>query len=158
MGVLVHKGSKQKIQVAEETPFDNNGNGFTSVEVQSAIEEAYSLGAATSRGPTVCAFDGTGSSGRWLEFYNNNPSNNNPFIVAENNRLIAVSISASSNSTGTVTIYKNGVSVQTISLSASRKNAISSLSVNFVSLDEISAKVTSGSISRPTLFMFIRTL
>lgn len=144
--------------VAESVPFDNSTNGFISEEVQSAIEEAYNLGAATSRGPTICGFDGNASSGRYLEFFANNPSNNNPFIVAENNRLTAVSVSSSSNSTGTITIFKNGVSVQTISLSASRKNAISGLSVDFAALDEISASVTSGNISRPTLFMFIRTL
>lgn len=144
--------------VSVSIPFDNTTNGFTATEAQSAIEEAYSLGAETSRGPTIAGFDGTASSGRWLEFFANNPSNNSPFIVAEDSRIIAVSISASSNSTGTVTIYKNGSSVTTLSLSASRKNAASALSIDFTSLDELSLRVTSGSISRPTVFVFIRTL
>lgn len=147
-----------KSAVAKAIPFNNLTNGFTSTEVQSAIEEAKLTAANASRGPTICGFDGGGSSGRWLEFFANNPSSNNPFIIAENNQLIAVSISSSSNSTGTVTIYKNGVSVQTISLTASRKNAINGLLINFSPLDEISAQVTSGNISRPTLFMFIRTV
>lgn len=145
-------------QVSSVVPFDNSTNGFTSDNAQSAIEEAKQTAANASRGPTICGFDGNGSSGRWLEFFSNNPSNNNPFIIAENNQLIAVSLSSSANSTGTITIYKNGVSVQTISLSASQKNAISGLLINFSPLDELSAQVTSGSISRPTLFLFLRTL
>lgn len=144
--------------VAGQVPFDNDTNGFTSDNTQEAIEEAASLGGLASRGPTTCGFDGGGSTGRWLEFFTNNPSNNSPFIIAEPCQLIAVSVSSSSNSTGTITIYKNGSSVQTISLSASKKNRVNGLLINFTDLDEISAQVTSGSISRPTLFMFIRTL
>lgn len=144
--------------VADEIPFDNSTNGFTSDRTQPAIEEAKQLGAHASRGPTVCGFDGTASTGRWLEFFSNNPSNNNPFILAEPAQLIAVSISAAANSTGTATIFKNGISIQTISLSASRKQRISNLTQLFTDLDELSVEITSGSISRPTVFMFIRTL
>lgn len=156
---MIRAGKKQKIQVSEETPFDNSTNGFTANEVQSAIEEAYQLGANASRGPTICGFDGTASSGRWLEFFANNPSNNSPFILAEDAELIALSVvTASGSSTGTVTIYKNGVSLTTISLTAQKKNAINGLTLSLLELDEISAQVTSGSISRPNLYMFIRTL
>lgn len=148
----------EKSPVSRSIPFDNSSNGFTADNDQAAIEEAKATAAASSRGPTICGFDGTAANGRWLEFFSNNPSNNSPFIVAENNQLVAVSISSSASSTGTVTIFKNGTSIQTISLSASKKNAISSLSINLVALDEISLEVTAGSISRPTVFMFIRTL
>lgn len=147
-----------KGSVAKGIPFDNRNNEFDSTTVQGAIEEARELAANASRGPTVCGFDGNASSGRWLEFFSNNPSNNNPFIVAEDNQLIALSISSAANSTGTVTVYKNGVSVQTISLTASRKNSINGLLINYSVLDEISVQVTSGNISRPTLFLFLRTL
>jgi hypothetical protein len=144
--------------VAKSTPFDNTTNGFTAADVQAAIEEAKTTAANASRGPTNCGFDGSAGTGRWLEFYANNPSNNNPFVIAEPAQLIAVSISAASNSTGTVTIFKNGISLQTISLSASRINRIKSLTHSFTDLDEISVQVTSGSISRPVVYMFIRTL
>lgn len=143
--------------VASEVPFSNDTNGFVSTDTQAAVEEAMQLAANSSRGPTICGFDGTGSTGRWLEFFANNPSNNNPFIIAENNRLVAISISASANSTGTVTVYKNGSSITTISLSGTKKNAVSGLALSLASLDELSLEVTSGSISRPTVFMFIQT-
>ena len=145
-------------QVSYSVPFDNATNGFVSTNAQQAIEEAYTGGAAASRGPTICGFDGTASTGRWLEFFGNNPSNNNPFILAEPSELEALSISASSNSTGTVTIFKNGVSITTISLSASRKARTNNLGLSLTDLDELSVQVTSGSISRPTVFIFIRTL
>jgi len=145
--------------VSKQIPFDNSINGFTASNAQTAIEEAKTVAANASRGPTIAAFDGSASTGRWLEFYNNNPSDNNPFIVAEPAQLVAVSIVTSAGSaTGTVTIYKNGVSLQTISLAAQKKNAVSGLAHNLVSLDELSLQVTSGSITRPQVYLFIRTL
>jgi hypothetical protein len=96
-------------EVAESVPFDNDTNGFTSTEVQSAIEEARASGAAASRGPTTCSFDGTASTGRWLEFSANNPSNTVPFILAEDCELIAVSLVTSATSaTGNARIFRNG--------------------------------------------------
>jgi hypothetical protein len=144
--------------VARQTPFDNTGTDLTATQVQAAIEEVYTLAANASRGATICGFDGTASTGRYLEFFSNNPSNGNPFIIAENSELVALTISASSNSTGTVTIFKNGVALTTISLSSARKEAISGLEFGLVSLDELSVQVTSGSITRPTVSLFIRTL
>lgn len=145
--------------VSETVPFDNSTNGFVADNAQTAIEEAYALGAATSRGPTICGFDGSASTGRWLEFYSNNPSNNSPFIVAEASQLIALSIvTASATSTATATIFKNGVALTTISLTAQKKNAVSGLTNLFNPLDEISVQITAGSISRPVVYIFIRTL
>lgn len=144
--------------IAKAIPFDNSTNGFTSTDTQAAVEEAKNAAANASRGPTVCGFDGTASATRYLEFFSNNPSNNNPFIVAEPAQLVAMSVSASTVSTGTITVYKNGVSVATISLAAARKNSASGLAINFTALDEISVAVTAGSITRPSFFMFIRTL
>lgn len=144
--------------VAESVPFDNTSTAFVSDNVQDAIIEAYNIASNASRGPTVVAYDGVANVGRYLEFYSNNPSSTNPFVISEPAQLIALSISASVNSTGTVTIYKNGVGVQTLSLAASRTNRIKGLTHLFTDLDEISASITSGSISRPTVFLFIRTL
>jgi hypothetical protein len=157
--MLIRNGNKKKIQIAEETPFDNNSNGFTSVDVQAAIEEAYALGANASRGPTTCGFDGTASTGRWLEFFSNNPSNNNPFIIAEDSELIAVAIvSSSATATGNARIFVNGVNTQNITLTAQKKNRINGLNISLNELDEISVQITSGSISRPNVYLFIRTL
>lgn len=145
--------------VSRQVPFDNTSNGFTATNAQTAIEEAYLTAANASRGPTIAAFDGTASTGRWLEFYSNNPSDTNPFILAEPAELIAVSIvTSTATATGTVTIYRNGVAIQTISLTAQKKNSVSGLAHALSTLDEISLRVTSGSISRPQVYLFIRTL
>lgn len=96
-------------------------------------------------------YDGVADTGRWLEFIANNPSNENPFVVAEKANIRALSLTARTASTGTVTIYKNGVALDTISLAAAKKNT-KILLYSFTTLDEYSIKPTSGSIDRPQLF------
>jgi hypothetical protein len=139
--------------------FDNSTNGFTSTRVQPAIEEAKTVAGLTSRGPTVCGFDGTGSTGRWLEFYQNCPSNNSPFVVAEPAQVEGLAlVTSSATATGTVIVFKNGVAIQSISLVAQKKNRIKGLTLDLTDLDELSVQVISGSITRPILYLFIRTL
>lgn len=146
-------------EVASSIFFDNATNGFTSDNVQSAIEEAYGDAANVSRGPTIAGFDGTGSSGRWLEFFQNNPSNTNPFILAEHAELVAISVvTSAATATGNFRIFKNGVALQNIALTAQKKNAVSGLSHDLPSLTELSVQITSGSVARPQIYLFIRTL
>lgn len=148
------------IQVAEAVPFDGSGASpaFTSEDANSAIIEARDTARGeASRGGFVCSFDGTASTGRWLEFSANNPSNTVPMIVAEPGQIRALSLASSASSTGTVTIYKNGVSIDTLSLSASKKASKKDLTHAITDLDEISVQATSGSISRPNFYIFIQT-
>lgn len=145
--------------VAGTIPFDNATNGFTSDDTQAAIEEAYLLGAKASRGPTICGFDGTAATGRWLEFFSNNPSNTVPFILAEDCELIALSIvTSAASATGNARVFQNGIGIQNIALTAQKKNAISGLTLPLNTLDELSVQITSGSITRATVYLFIRTL
>lgn len=132
--------------------------GVTAVEVQAALEEIYNLAKNASRGAIGCGFDGSASTGRWLEFFANNPSDNSPFVVPEPSILRAISASSTSNATCVITVFKNGVSVATLTFTAAQVARNKTLSVSLTDLDEISIQVTSGSISRPTFFMFIQTL
>ncbi len=132
--------------------------GVTAEEVQTALEEIYNLAKNASRGAIGCGFDGTASSGRWLEFFANNPSNNSPFVVPEPSILRAISASCTSNSTCVITVFKNGVSVATLTFTAAQAARDKTLNISLTDLDKISIQVTSGSISRPTFFMFIQTL
>jgi hypothetical protein len=146
-------------QVARSTPFDNSTNGFISTEVQSAIEEVKLTAGLSSRGPTIAGFDGNGAVGRWLEFYQNCPSNTNPFIIAEPAQLEALSIvTSSATATATIRVFKNGVALQDISLAAQKKNRIKGLTWNLTDLDELSVQIVSGSITRPMVYLFVRTL
>ena len=53
--------------------------------------------------------------------------------------------------TFTITIYKNGSSVATISMAAEDEKMVQGLSVEFIAGDELSAEVTSGSVKDPVL-------
>jgi hypothetical protein len=132
--------------------------GVTADEVQTALEQIYNLAKNASRGAIGCGFDGNASTGRWLEFFANNPSNDSPFVVPEPGILRAISASSTSNATCVITVFKNGVSVATLSFSAAQAARDKTLNVSVTDLDEISVQVTSGSISRPTFFMFVQTL
>lgn len=145
------------IQVASSVPISTIA-GVTADEVQTALEQIYNLAKNASRGAIGCGFDGTASTGRWLEFFANNPSNNSPFVVPEPSILRAISASSTSNATCVITVFKNGVSVATLNFSASQVARDKTLNISVTDLDEISIQVTSGSISRPTFFMFIQTL
>lgn len=145
------------IQVAKTVPIDAI-SGVTADEVQTALEQIYNLAKNASRGAIGCGFDGNASSGRWLEFFSNNPSNNSPFVVPEPSILRAISASSTANSTCVITVFKNGVSVATLTFTASQAARDKTLNIPLTDLDQISIQVTSGSISRPTFFMFVQTL
>jgi hypothetical protein len=140
-----------KSLVARAIPFDNSTNGWIATETQSAIEEAKSQSIATVGGAITFGFDGNASSGRWLETFTNIASNLTGYVIAGNKTLRGLSIAGATGSTytATVTLYKNGVLFETISLTASRKNTKLNLIHNFIDKDEITAQLTSGSITRP---------
>lgn len=146
--------------VARSTPFDDFVANLTASygsqvdNVQTAIEALKAYTETVARFCVASGFDGTASSGRWLEFITNNASNTTPFVLPRNAKLSEISISCAANATTTVTVFKNGVAWQTISLAAARKNSVTGLSLTANSLDEISIQVTSGSSSRPMVYLF----
>lgn len=146
------------LPVAKSVPFDNSSNSFTAQETQSAIEEAKATATGLIRYAIPCGFDGSASTGRWLEFHANAPSDGSPFILAKNSYLRGISVSIASSSSVTFTIYKNifttPVSISTLSIVSSRKAYVENLSVSLNENDEIGVKVTSGSGSKPVLFLF----
>ena len=142
--------------VAVSTPFNNSINGFVATDVQTAIEEAKSSAEGKVRYNATCGFDGNASSGRYLEFITNISSSLTPFVIAEKSYLKSISIGTNGNSTTTVTIYKNGVALETIATSGTSKNNKKNLTHILNELDGISASVTSGSSSRPMVFLFFQ--
>ena len=63
---MIRSGKKQKIQVAEETPFANQANGFTSNNTQSAIEEAKLTAQGFPRAGISSVQNGTVGNNDWL--------------------------------------------------------------------------------------------
>lgn len=146
------RGRVEATQVAKSTPFDNSTNGFLATETQSAIEEVNSKVTGKPRAVISFNYGGTANSGRWLERITNTGSDVVPFYCSEPMHIKALSlITSDAANTGTVTLYKNGVSLTTISLTAEKYYTISGLSYAFAVGNYLSAQVTSGSISRPQL-------
>ena len=67
-------------QVASSTPFDNDTNGFSSDNVQDAIEEVQDI-AAPLRVPIPLVFNGTVSNGNWIGYSNLLPGNTTPIVA-----------------------------------------------------------------------------
>lgn len=135
--------------------FDNSANGFDATKVQPAIEEAKAT-AVAARYCVACGFDGNASSGRWLEFITNVASNVTPMVIPRASILKEISFAVSATSTITATVFKNGVALQTVTISAAKKATVTGLSHSIAALDEISVQVASGSGSRPMLFLFMQ--
>ncbi len=94
----------KKSLVAEEIPFDNDGNGFSSEDVQGAIEE---IGASASPGFSF-GRNGSLSQNTWLRRPGNVPSNRAGVTIGIANPVI-VSVACANRSveTYTVEIYEH---------------------------------------------------
>lgn len=141
---------------ASDQIFNNTSNGFTASTTQTAIEEAKNSLLEKNRFCLQAGFDGGASSGRWLEFIGNVSSDAAPFIIPFSCALKEITVSCQGSTTATITIYKNGSSLTSISVSSNYKAKVSGLSLSLSSLDEISVKVSSGYMSKPFLTMFFK--
>jgi hypothetical protein len=97
-------------QVARSTPFDNSTNGFLSIEVQSAIEEAKQNAEGFPRAGLPLSYNGTVGNGSWINF---SELLANPRIVFPVKiRLKEISWNNQNTSLGAFTFefYKNGQS------------------------------------------------
>lgn len=142
--------------VARSTPFDDAIAQLGAEDVQTAIEALKTYINGIARFAVCAGFDGTASTGRWLEFITNVPSNTSPFILARSGALKELTlVGGNASQTGTVTIYKNGSAWTTIALAAQKKNAIVGLNLTFNALDEISMRLTAGSIPQPMCYIFV---
>lgn len=150
---LVH--TYQEVE-ADDVSFDNEASGLSSINVQDAIVEALDSYSG-SYGYSACfGSNGTFGSGKWMDTWHNNPSNESPFVVPNTGKIRACSMIASVSTTATLTIYKNGSSITTISVSSGTKKAIEDLDIAVVKEDTISVKITSGSMKNPRLDIFFK--
>ena len=148
---------------AEDIKFNNASNGFTSTNVQAAIEEAKNTASGgTARWMASPGFDGTASSGRYLEFSSNVDSNQSGLVIPLACTLKEISLALNTSGTVTFTVYTwNGTtetSITTISTSSSRKAIVTGLNIALVTNAEIRVKCTSGSGARPIVFMFFKNI
>lgn len=143
-------------QVAGSTPFDNTTNGYMSINVQDAIEESQTTAVEKARYTLLSAYNATANTGRWLEWFQSVPTNTNPYYPPRRSILTSLSLSVDGNATTTITIYKNNISVTTISLTAQSSATVPILNVPYEPTDYLSIQVTAGTCSRPSLFLFFQ--
>jgi hypothetical protein len=137
--------------------FDNATNGFTSTEVQSAIEEAKNTALGKARFVVSAGFDGNASTGRYLEFNSNVDSNQSGYINANNAWIKEISCVCEGSSTITFKVAKVGGSdIATCQISSARKAITTGLTVSVSSLDELTVRVTAGSCAKPILWLFFQ--
>jgi hypothetical protein len=144
---LIRQGSKQKIQVAEETPFDNSVNDFVSNNVQGALEE---VGASASPGFSF-GRSANVSSGTWLLRTGSIPSNKTGIPVGVTSPFISnIQIGNEDSSTFNISIYEhegdeiNLTLLATVSVTAAR-TAVFSVNIPVTSGRQLAALLSSGS-------------
>jgi len=137
-------------------PFDNSTNGFAATDVQAAIEEAKATAEGKARWVVLVGFDGNASTGRWLEFLTNVSSNVSGYVLPKPAYMLELAASCESSTTVTFTFYKQVTTViETLTLTSTRKTT-KNVNVSLASLDELSAKITSGSCSKPNVGIHLR--
>lgn len=142
--------------VADSTPYDGSVTGYGD-SVQEAIDSVGALITGKPRAFLIAGYNGNASTNKYLEYFSSVPSNTSPWIAAEPGRIKALSISARVNTTCTIELFINAVSVTSISLSSSQANTVTGLTIAFTTLDAFSCQVTSGSISDPLFSTKVET-
>lgn len=139
--------SVRKLRTANQNLFDNTSNGFTSTNVQAAIEESKTSAPGKARASVTCTFNGSISNNTWLGYNELLPGNIVPIRVPWNSTLKEITVSYNGSSVdGQLVIYKNGtaagniVHTETFTNQSGGKNI--TLSLSLVSGDTIRGRWT----------------
>jgi hypothetical protein len=131
-------------------------NGFIKKTIPEVIEES-ALNAGSSRYAIIFAYNGSASN-KWLEMFQSVSSEFSPFVVAEIGEVASLSISTKINTTATVTLYRNSISIDSITITSAKLGVKTGLSHSLAATDTLSAKVTSGSANDVVFVTNIKVL
>lgn len=144
--------------VAKSVPFDNGSNGFTSTDVQGAIEEIQSLITDSSKAFTFCQYNGNAGTGRFLEFFPGIGSNDAPIrvigsltvqaIVARTTAVSAIATIGFYNYTPVVPVLLYTVTFSGVKEVVLSGSPLFTLPAN----GKLVVKINSGSIHKPHLY------
>jgi len=144
--------------IASDVEFDNSTNGFTSDNVQSAIEE---IGASASPGFSLGRSSTTGA-GTWLLRVGNIPSNVTGIPMGISNPILTnIQIGNEDIATFSVEIYEHeGDSVNltlltTVTVTSSR-TGIFSVNVPATQGRQLAAKISSGTARNPGVDLILK--
>lgn len=135
-------------EVAGSIPYDGSVSGYGE-DVQEAIDFVATLVTGKPRAILLAGYNGNAGNNKYLEYFSSVASDTSPWIASESGRIKSLSLSARTTTTCTISLFVNAVSVTTISLSSSQSAVVGSLNISYLTLDELSCQVTSGSISDP---------
>lgn len=159
--VLIVETDSQELDFSTELGLDGENvyfvaPGYLADNVQEAIVETISKSGAARR-PFGFYYDANANTGRWLEVSKGVASNTSPHVVAQNGTLRNIALAVSGTTTATITIYKNGVALDTIALNASATAVKSNLNYAVLAGDTLSAQVTAGTCTEPNLSVEVQT-
>jgi hypothetical protein len=148
----------KKLITAAENTFNNSINGFVAVTVQAAIEEAYTHSYSNDRYPVTFQYGGSAGVGRYLECFSSISSDEAPHIFPENGQIKTVTAGATALSTGVIGFFKTTDLVNpvfTITFTNEKEKVTSGLSYNFNANEELCVRITSGSMHKPYMRVWI---
>jgi len=130
----------------------------TSTAAGNWIREITSGSAFAGTTPVQCSYTASAGSGRYLEFYPSNSSDLGPFLIISTSTIVGIAIVANASATGTVSVYKTtdlATVIASISLAAQSSNSVVGLNVPLAIGDKLAAKVSSGSIQKPGVSIYV---
>jgi hypothetical protein len=123
------------------------------------VASASEINPANDRYAAICAYNGNAGTGKYLDFYAGQSSDTSPFPIPEISYVRTITLTAVSPATGTVSFYEVSdlaTPLFSISLSNSIYTKVN-LAYQILTDWKLVAKVSSGSINKPAITLFIQT-
>jgi len=139
-------------------------NGTKEIQYKDPIQTTYlklndiARYATSARFAISAGFDGTASTGRYLEFNANVDSNLSGFVAPRTAKIKELSITNNSTATATVKIQRQAPTsalLYTATLTAQKSKTITGLDIDLSANDDINIQIGSGSLSRPIVYLFL---
>ena len=146
--------------VSEALPFDGSlaVPPFVAENAKDGIIEARDTAPGTSSRYAAVSGKFGNIKNAWLEFFDSNPSNTIPFVVAEAGEIKALSIAVQTSVTnGVVKVYKNAVLIHTVTFTG-LTFFVNGLTYSCVAGDKISVEVGNVSLKNPIFTTFVKVL
>jgi len=119
-------------------------------DIDDFAETSLGIGAIT------CGYNGNAANGRFLEFHHGCPSDESPLVVPDNNLYLRrLSLSCTATTNCVVTIFKNMVAIDTVTLTAERSKTKKNINIMLDEDDGLAVQVTSGSARNPILQIWL---
>lgn len=153
-----------RTQSALQTPFASDPdriNGYTSKDVQNAIEETLALAISNDRFVILPSYNGNANTGRYLEIWPGIDSFTGPLSVGVAAKCLRLVLRSSASTTATLGFYDiNPVTptllyTQTITAATEKIDVGTAVSPLFTipATGKLAMKIDSGAINKPTLLI-----